>query len=101
MDRKAALLAWRQRLDTALRGDDWSAMEQADRDVAAGLPQLAAAGPWSAAERQALQQLQACHALASSRCNAAVATLAQQLDGMRQQRDGWLAYAGGQAWESA
>lgn len=100
MDRRPALLGWRQRLETAVRNDDWTALDRADREVAAGLPDLAAAGPWSAIERLALQQLQASHAAARERCDAALATVAGQLDGMRQQREGWLAYAGGQAWDS-
>lgn len=101
MDRRAALLGWRQRLDAALRDNDWSAMELADRELAAGLPRLAAAGAWSVPERQALKQLQISHAQARDHCAAAVAQLGQQLDGMRQQREGWLAYAGTQAWSPA
>lgn len=101
MDRKAVLLAWRQRLDAALRSEDWSAMDRTDRELAAGLPPLRAAGPWSAAERQALQQLQASHAQARQACATALSAIGQQLDGMRHQRDGWLAYADGQAWETA
>lgn len=101
MDRTAALLGWRQRLEAALHSEDWSAMGEADRALATGLPPLRAAGPWSAAERRALQQLQASHAQARRACAAALAAAGQQLDGMRQQREGWLAYADGQAWETA
>lgn len=100
MDRRPALLGWRQRLETAARHDDWTALARADREVAAGLPGLAAAGPWSDIERIALQQLQQSHATARERCGSALTALGRQLDAMSQQREGWLAYAGGNAWDT-
>lgn len=100
MDRRPALLGWRQRLETALRSQDWEAVGRADREIATGLPGLAAAGSWSANEQNALEQLQASHSRARAQCDAALATLATQLDAMRSQRDGWLAYAGN-GWDAS
>ncbi|MEF7615614.1 hypothetical protein V4F39_16995 [Aquincola sp. MAHUQ-54] len=100
MDRRPTLVGWRQRLEAAAQNDDWTALAQADQELAAGLPSLAAAGPWSTPERTALQQLQATHERARRRCAATLSRIGGQLDAMRQQREGWLAYAGGNAWDT-
>lgn len=99
MDRRPALMGWRQRLDAALRGEDWPALQRADREIAAGLPGLAAGGAWSANELEALQQLQRSHERARAGCEAALLALGSQLERLQSQREGWLAY-GGAAWEA-
>lgn len=99
MDRRPALMGWRQRLETALRSEDWAAMQRADREIASGLPPLAAAGHWSANEQQALLELQLTHERARAECATALGALGARLEAMQSQRDGWLAY-NSPAWEA-
>ncbi|KQP06469.1 hypothetical protein [Pseudorhodoferax sp. Leaf265] len=77
----------------AARAQDWQAVQLADRALARELPQLAALGPWSGAELEALERLGTAHAMARGLCREASETLEQQIAQLREGRDGWLAYA--------
>jgi hypothetical protein len=80
-------------LDEAHACGDWACMGEL---VAALAPQLrawAAAGPLTRTERQALMRLRAVHTSAAAACNANLDSLAGQLAAMRDNKDGWLAYA--------
>ncbi|GHC87169.1 hypothetical protein GCM10007320_33480 [Pseudorhodoferax aquiterrae] len=77
----------------AARAQDWQAVQQADRTLARELPQLAALGPWSGTELEALERLGTAHAMARGLCREASDALEQQIAQLREGRDGWLAYA--------
>jgi hypothetical protein len=77
----------------AARAQDWPAVQQADRALAHELPQLAALGPWTGAELEALERLGTAHAMARGLCREASDALQQQITQLREGHDGWLAYA--------
>ncbi|KQP37177.1 hypothetical protein [Pseudorhodoferax sp. Leaf274] len=77
----------------AARAQDWQAVQQADRELARDLPRLAAQGPWTGAELEALERLGTAHAMARGLCRDASEALEQHIAQMREGRDGWLAYA--------
>jgi hypothetical protein len=61
MDRSLVIGRLGTQLDAAVSGADWDGLERAVRDLARQLQALAVKGPWSAAERVALQRLRAAH----------------------------------------
>lgn len=77
----------------AAKAQDWAALEVADQTLAEQLPQLAAQGDWSAAERTVLQGLAQAHSAARNAAAAAGDALAERLAQLQSGRDGWLAYA--------
>jgi ABC-type transporter Mla subunit MlaD len=93
MDRHKQLLQLRAALAEAGAQRDWDRLGVFGRALAPRLATLAAAGPWTTAELAALAQLRAAHDQAALACNDAVGTLAQGLDGMRANKEGWIAYA--------
>jgi hypothetical protein len=80
-------------LDAAASGADWDGLERAVCDLARQLQALAVEGPWSAAERAALQQLRSAHERAAQAGAAAAADLQTRMNGMRDNKEGWMAYA--------
>lgn len=93
MDRTPALLKLTQAVGSASRAADWAALETADAAVAAGLRTAAAQGAWMAAELDALRRLRDAHQAAVGQCARAATELEHKLDGMRANKEGWLAYA--------
>ena len=93
MDRSPAIGRLGAQLDAAAGGANWDALERAVRELARQLQALAVKGPWSAAERAALRQLRAAHGRAAQRGAAAAADLQARMDGMRDNKEGWMAYA--------
>jgi ABC-type transporter Mla subunit MlaD len=91
MDRREQLLALRAGLLAA--GADWDRLDAAVRALAARLPALDGAGPWSASELAALAQLRAAHDDAALACGGALDALRQRLDDMCANKEGWIAYA--------
>lgn len=87
IDRLAAVLA------QAGAGADWELLGRAAHEFGPRLQRLAAAGPWNAAERAALQRLRSAHEGAARQVEAASGQLAAQLEHMRVNKEGWMAYA--------
>lgn len=93
MDRSLVIGRLGAELDAAASGADWDGLDGAVRDLARQLQTLAVKGPWSAAERAALRQLRAAHERAAHAGAAAAAGLQTRMDEMRDNKEGWMAYA--------
>jgi hypothetical protein len=93
MDRHKQLLQLRAALADASARRDWDRLGATVHMLAPRLTALAAAGPWNAAELAALAQLRTAHDQAALACDDAVRALAQNLDDMRTNKEGWIAYA--------
>ncbi len=93
MDRQKTLLQLAQKMSAANTAEDWQALAAINTLMASALPQLAAQGNWSAAERTALTALRQAHAQAVQHCDQATSALGQRLHEMQLNKDGWLAYA--------
>ncbi|WP_306396187.1 hypothetical protein [Telluria beijingensis] len=93
MDRSAAIERLAARLIDAGARADWELLECAVRELAPQLQALAAHGAWSARERAAHARLRAAHDGAASAAAAAAAQLEAQLGEMRDNKEGWMAYA--------
>jgi hypothetical protein len=93
MDRCGAIQALRAGLAASAGARDWERLDAAATALAPRLSQLAAAGAWSAAERRALAALRSAHEHAAAECSGAVLALAQRLEEMRTNKEGWIAYA--------
>jgi hypothetical protein len=100
-DRQAQLLQMGEALRAAAVAADWALLGEHANALAPRLRALAARGPWSAAERQALQRLRNAHDDAASAAAAASDQLALKLEQLRSNKDGWIAYAMHSATESA
>jgi hypothetical protein len=101
MDRSATILKIGAGFVSASAASDWDGLEIAARTLGPQLAALAAHGPWSGAERNALAQLRAAHEHAERACAHAHDALAARLDQMRSNKAGWLAYALDSATETA
>lgn len=93
MDRSAAIERLAARLADAGARADWELLERAARELVPQLQALAAHGAWSAGERAALARLRAAHDGAAGAGAAAAALIEAQLGGMRDNKEGWMAYA--------
>jgi len=93
MDRSLVIGRLGAQLDAAASGADWDGLDLAVRDLARQLRALAVKGPWSAAERAALRRLRAAHDRAAQTGAAAAADLQTRMDEMRDNKEGWIAYA--------
>jgi hypothetical protein len=93
MDRQAALRRLGAELSAAAAARDWTRLDAAVRTLAPQLAALSAAGPWSAAERAALARLRDGHDAAAAACAGAAQALGSRLDEMRNNKEGWIAYA--------
>jgi len=91
--RQARLQAMGDALRAAAASADWDRLGALAAALAPALRTLAAQGPWNAAERTALQRLRSLHDEAAAGVDAQLAALGTRLDGMRANKDGWLAYA--------
>lgn len=92
-ERRLRLLALGDALHEAAAGADWDALARQVNALAPALRTLAARGPWSGAERAALERLRARHDAALAAVAAATDALGARLETMRANKDGWLAYA--------
>lgn len=93
MDRHRALLQLAQQLSAATAASDWAALAAINTLMTASLPQLAAQGPWTAAERAALAALRELHRAAVAQVDSATAGIGQHVQDLTNNREGWLAYA--------
>jgi len=92
-DRQATLLRLGDALHAAGAAAGWTLLGVHARALGSQLQALAALGPWTAAERAALQRLRELHASAAGRVDGAAQTLESRLHALRDQQEGWLAYA--------
>ncbi|MGO4377361.1 hypothetical protein [Pseudoduganella sp. RAF53_2] len=93
MDRQATLLQLAQKLSAATASSDWKALAAIDTLLGSALPKMAAQGKWTPAERAALDALRALHKTALARVNDATAELDKHLYDLKNNREGWMAYA--------
>jgi hypothetical protein len=93
MDRQRTLLQMAQKMSAAIASQDWKMLAAINTLMATALPQMAAQGDWSSAERAALSALRQIHNEAVKRCNLATDELGHKLHEMQANREGWLAYA--------
>lgn len=93
MDRQAQLKQLGDAMQAAAARADWTRLGEQARDLAPALHLLAARGPWSAAERNALQHLRSQHDAAAASAGHAARALGARLEELRANKDGWIAYA--------
>lgn len=93
MQRHAQLKQLGDALQAAAAGADWTRLSDQASALAPALQALAARGPWSAAERGALQRLRSQHDAAAQAAASATRALGARLDELRANKDGWIAYA--------
>lgn len=93
MDKEQSLLSLTRRINDAVAAQDWKALAMADRDMSSQLSALLNHRAWSRGERDALTLLQDAHRQACEWCNNEIALLGDILAEMRNNKDGWLAYA--------
>ncbi|MFC5458263.1 hypothetical protein [Massilia niabensis] len=72
---------------------DWERLGVLAHNLAPQLAALKMRGPWSRAELAALAQLRAHHDNAAAACAEALGTLSGRLADLRNNKDGWIAYA--------
>jgi hypothetical protein len=72
---------------------DWDRLGALARALGPQLSTLGARGAWSKGELAALAQLRAAHDGAAAACGEALDTHAARLADMRNNKDGWIAYA--------
>lgn len=93
MTRSADLLRWAERLRLACEAGDWQALADADRELNVGWRRLSARGPWTVAERAALDVLRGAHRAAVDRVGQEGARVRERLAELSARKEGWMAYA--------
>lgn len=93
VDRQRTLLSLAQKMHGAVDAEDWTMLTALNTLLASTLPQMASAGPWSAAEKAALSALHQVHQDAAHRCDLATAELGRKLSELQTNKEGLLAYA--------
>ena len=93
MPKSAAIAKLAAAFQEAGAARDWECLDALARALPAQLANLGARGTWSAAELAALAQLRAAHDGAAAACADALDALSSKLAEMRNNKDGWMAYA--------
>ncbi|QNA88209.1 hypothetical protein G4G28_06330 [Massilia sp. Dwa41.01b] len=93
MPRSAAIGKLALAFDQAGAARDWERLDALARALGPQLAAWKARGPWTAAELKALAQLRIAHDSAAAGCGDALASLGARLAEMRNNKDGWIAYA--------
>jgi len=93
MPRSAALGRLAAGFKEAGAAQDWEYLGALAAALAPQLATLAARGAWNRNELAALAQLRAAHDGAAAACSEALDALGARLAGMRNNKDGWMAYA--------
>ena len=93
MPRSAAIGKLSAAIEQAGAARDWERLGALAQALAPQLAALQARGPWTRAEFQALAQLRNVHDKAAAACDEALAGLGARLADMRNNKDGWIAYA--------
>jgi hypothetical protein len=91
--RESLLLRMGDALQAAAADADWDGLDRQARALGPQLQALAALGPWTAAERAALQRLRSLHDGAAGAAAQAAGALGARLEEMRANQEGWVAYA--------
>jgi len=81
-----------QQLTATVQAGDWDALRALDTAMVALLSRPRTS-PWNGRESAALQELRSAHQNAREHCAMAVEDMTQRLSQMRQNKDGWIAYA--------
>ena len=93
MPRSAAIGTLAAAFSAAGAARDWERLGFLARSLAPQLAALAKNGAWTERELAALAQLRAAHDGAAAACADALDALAAKLAEMRNNKDGWMAYA--------
>ena len=93
MPRSAAIGTLAAAFTAAGAARDWERLGFLARALAPQLATLAKSGAWTNAELGALARLRAAHDGAAAACADALDALAAKLAEMRNNKDGWMAYA--------
>ncbi|MET0319175.1 MAG: hypothetical protein ABW069_00475 [Duganella sp.] len=93
VDRQRTLLSLAQKMNAAIATQDWKMLAALDTLIASTLPQMAAQGPWSAAERAALSALHQVHQEAARQCDLALHDIGRKLNELQGNKEGLFAYA--------
>ena len=93
MPRTAAIGALAAALGEAGAARDWERLGGLARALAPQLAALKARGAWNRGELAALAQLRTTHDNAAAACAETLETLGARLAEMRNNKDGWIAYA--------
>lgn len=93
MERQQQLVSLTRRLLAAEAGADWTALGNLDRELSVALPRLAARGAFVGDESLAFAGLRQAHQRLRASCERETTRLGEHLNGLRQNREGWLAYA--------
>jgi hypothetical protein len=93
MDRTGAIDRLAAVLKDAGAREDWDLLGRAVGELGPQLQRLAAGRPWSAPERAALQRLRGAHDGAALQVATASGRLQAQLEHLRNNKEGWMAYA--------
>ncbi|KQV49998.1 hypothetical protein ASC93_10760 [Massilia sp. Root335] len=91
--RSARLAQLGDALQAAAAREDWDRLGEQARALLPALRKLAVLGPWTAAERAALERVVALHDAAAQGVAHAARVLESRLEEMRANKDGWIAYA--------
>lgn len=93
MPRSAAIGALAAAFSAAGAARDWERLGFLARALAPQLATLANSGAWTNAELVALAKLRVAHDGAAAACADALDALSAKLAEMRNNKDGWMAYA--------
>ena len=93
MPRTAAIARLAAGIQAAGAARDWERLGALAAALAPQLKALGERGAWSRAELAALTQLRAAHDGAAAACGATLDALGARLADMRDNKDGWMAYA--------
>jgi len=93
MPRSAVIGKLAAAIQDAAGARDWERLGALARALAPQLSSLRERGAWSRSELAALAQLRAVHDGAAAACGEALDALALRLADMRNNKDGWIAYA--------
>lgn len=93
MDRCAEIDAIRDALAAAAGASDWERLGEAAAKLAPRVEALAAHGPWSSSELDALARLRDTHELAAIVCKEQQEFLVARMSELQNNKAGWTAYA--------
>lgn len=93
LDRQGRLAQLGDAMQAAAERADWDRLGTHARGLIPALRAMAQHGPWTAAERTALERVRTQHNAAAAAAAAASRALESRLVEMRANKEGWVAYA--------
>jgi|GEM_PF-609524 len=93
LDRRAKLAQLGDAMQAAAARADWDQVGTQVRALIPALRALAQQGPWTGAERKALERVRTQHVAAAAAAAVATRALESRLEHMRANKEGWVAYA--------